>query len=263
MAMGMARLIPLSNKAVMSIRFSANGTWVDASAGPITLDKITWEVHFYHPAARAQISGKTRNGRAFSDVLVFNEDRAWNETTPGVGPKRVAASALGEREVWPKLFPFGAMLSIVEAQGTVKISQDAQGKTVITGKSPYEAFPVTITLDAKNQIEAVTVTHRGHTYRATFFGYNDVTPQSDLVRNKWEPAYMVPWVDRIVWTRDGRPYADFTTTEFKSNPYVVFPFPELLKAEAEEADPTYGYDKNNPGDDIRSQFSPEMREQAN
>ncbi len=72
---------------------------------------------------------------------------------------------------------------------------------------------------------------------------------------------MVPWVDRMIWTRDGKPYADFTTTAFKSNAFMVFPEPELLKAQAEEADPMLGYDKNDPKDprnDPNNQFSPDM-----
>ena len=262
MAMGMARLRPLGIKAVMSVRFSATGTWIDPVAGPVKLENVNWDNHYYAPGVRAELRGVLRNGKPFSNVEVFAEDRAWDETAPGVGPKAAPKGALQERAVWPKLFPFGAMLSIVEAEGSVKVGQAPGGQTTLTGKSPYEPYTVTVTLDAKNMVDTATVSWGGHTYKAAFIGYNDVTQATDPVRNKWEPAYMVPWPDRIVWSKDGKPYADFTTTAMKSNAYMAFPFPELMKAEAEEADLTYGYDKNNPGTDIRDQFFPDMREKA-
>ena len=262
MAMGMARLRPLGVKAVMSVRFSATGTWVDPVAGPVKLERVNWDTHYYAPAVRAELKGSLRNGKPFNNVEVYSEGRAWDETAPGVGPKTAPKGAADERSVWPKLFPFGAMLSIVEAEGTVKVSQNATGQTVINGKSPYEPYTVAVTLDGKQMVDTATVVYGGHTYKAAFSGYNDVTQATDPLRNKWEPAYMVPWPDRIVWTKDGKPYADFTTTAMKSNAYMAFPAPELLKAETEEADPTYGYDKNNPGADVRDQFYPDLREQA-
>jgi hypothetical protein len=261
LAMGMGRLSPNSQKAVMSIAFSAKGTWIDAVAGPVAVDKLNFDAHFYFPATRVEIAGKNRTGKPFSNVEVYHDDRVWDETTPGVGPKKAPAKALDERMVWPKLLPFGALLSIVEAQGTAKVTKDADGKTVLTGKSPYEPFTVTLTLNAKSQVEAVTVPYAGHTYRAVFENYNDVSDNYDPKRNKWEPAVLVPWVDRLVWTKDGKPYADLTTTAFKSNAYMVFPYPELLKATADEADPLLGYDRNDksdPRNDPENQFSPAL-----
>ena len=260
-AMGLGRSRPMSTKAVMSVHFAATGAWVDPVAGPVKLDSIDWQTHFYYPGARVQINGTLRNGKKFSNTEVFNADRAWDETTPGVGPKAAPRNALAERMVWPKLLPQGAMLSIVEAQGTVKVSKDAAGKTVISGKSPYEPFTVTITLNDKSQIEKVVVPSGGRTYTATFMNYNPMTQAYDPKANPWEPAYLVPWPSQIVWTKDNKPYGDFQTTAFKSNAYMVFPYPELLKAEAEEADPTYGYDKNDksdPRNDPANQFSPDM-----
>ena len=255
--MGLGRTRPISMKALMSVRFSATGTWVDAVAGPVKLDSINWHTHFYYPGARAEINGTLRNGKKFSNTEVYNVDRAWDETTPGVGPKVAPKAALDERMVWPKLLPGGAMLSIVEAQGTAKVSKDAAGKITVVGKSPYEPFTVTITLNADNRIDTVTVPYKGHTYKANFIDYNNVTEALDPVRNKWEPAYLFPWPDRLVWTKDGKAWADMTTTEYKSNPYTVFPYPEMLKAEAEEADPSYGYDRNDktdPRNDPANQF---------
>ena len=257
MTMGLARYMPLGLLSVQAVRFSAKGTWVDPMAGPIQVDNLTAHVHFYYPGGRFEITGKRRNA-PWSNVEVFNDERVWDETSPGVGPKAVPARLLQDRAVWPKLLPQGAMLSIIEAGGTVKISKDAAGNTVMSGKSPYDPMPVTITLDAKGHITRTVVQAYGHTFVGAYFGYNDPNLNYDEVNNKWEPAYGVPWVDRMTWTKDGKLIADLTTTEFKSNPYTVMPPPEFLKAEAEEADKSLGYDKNNPGDDPRDQFHPDM-----
>ncbi len=257
MAMGTAFYKPLGLKAVQAIRFSAKGLWVDAVAGPIQVDNLTAHIHFYYPAARFDITGKKGTAK-WSNVEVVNDERAWDETTPGVGPKPAPAKAVQDRSPLIKLLPQGAMLAIIEAEGTVKISKDKDGKTVITGKSPYDSYPITVTLNAKNRIEKVVLTAYGHTYTSTLLGYNDVSLDYDPLNNKWEPAYFAPFVDRMVWTKDGKVIADLSTTEFKSNPYTPFPLPELLKADAEKPDPSLGFDKNNPGDDPRGQFNPDL-----
>jgi hypothetical protein len=153
------------------------------------------------------------------------------------------------------------MLSIVEAEGTVKMSKDRMGRNVIAGKSPFEPFNVTVTLDDRHRIIRSVVQRGRDTYAADFIGYHNASTEYDPVGNKWESASVVDFPDRVVWTKNGRPMADLTTTEMKSNPSVVFPYPELLKAEVEEANPTYGYDKNNPGEDPRGLFEDVARGQ--
>ena len=257
MAMGLARGKPLGLLSVQAVRFSAKGSWVDPVAGLIQVDNLTAHVHFYYPGGRFDITGKRRNAD-WRNIEVFNDERVWDETTPGVGPKMVPAKLLQDRAVWPKLLPQGAMLAIIEAQGTVKINKDAAGNTVMSGKSPYDPMLVTITLDSKGRITKTVVQAYGHTFVGNYFGYNDPNLNFDAVNNKWESAFGVPWVDRMTWTKDGKLIADLTTTEFKSNPYIVMPPPEFLKAEAEQPDTSLGYDKNNPGDDQRDTFHPDV-----
>jgi len=78
---------------------------------------------------------------------------------------------------------------------------------------------VTMTLDTKQRPDSVTVKANGHVYGATFADYRD----------NWEPAYLVIFPSEIHWTKDNRPLADLKVTAFKSNPYVVFPVPEVVK----------------------------------
>lgn len=260
LAMGIGHYKPYGMKAVMSTRFSATGTWVDQVAGPITLEKLTMHTHYFYPGSRAQIWGTRANGERFFNSEVVNDGRAWDETVSrGVGPKPAPAGAAEERTVWNALLPQGAALSIVEAEGTVKISKDRMGRNVISGKSPHEPFTVTVTLDDKARIIRSVVRQGRTTYASDMIGYHDVTTEYDPIRNKWESGYLVDFPDRMVWTKNGRPMADLTTTEMKSNPYVVLPYPELLKAEAEMPNPSFGYDKNNPGDDPRALFEAEAR----
>ena len=127
-------------------------------------------------------------------------------------------AALAERAPLIKLTPFGALWSIIEAEGHAKVGTLA-GKMTLTGTSPYDAMEVTLSLDNKQRPESVTVKANGHVYGATFADYRD----------NWEPAYLVIFPSEIHWTKDNRPLADLKVTAFKSNPYVVFPVPEAVR----------------------------------
>ena len=260
LANGLLHSKPSGLKAVMSTRFSATGTWVDPVAGPIRLETLTMHNHYFYPGSRTQVWGTRANGEKYFNSLVVNDGRAWDETVSrGVGPRPAPAGAERERAVYNSLLPQGAMLSIVEAEGTAKAGKDSQGRNTITGKSPFEPWTVTVTLDDRHRIIRSEVRYGGDTYVADFIGYHNASTEYDPVGNKWEPSYLVDFPDRLVWTKNGRPMADLTTTEMKSNPYVVLPYPEFLKAEIEPANPSFGYDKNNPGDDPRGLFEQEAK----
>jgi hypothetical protein len=120
----------------------------------------------------------------------------------------------------------------VEAEGHVKVTT-VGGKEVIEGASPYDKIDVTTVIGppgkvvglkpelsqgAKNLPESVSFKLGGHAYVGTFSDY----------RYSWESDYRVIWPAHLVWTRDGKPIADLTTTYFHSNPYVMFPPPDGL-----------------------------------
>jgi hypothetical protein len=215
-AIGMGRTKPLGVKNVITIMFTAEGTLAD-SGGMDKLAKADFHINYVIPAMRMFLNGTRADGKSLSEIRVFADKYAWNEAKEGIDTTPVM-SALPDRTPLIKLTPFGALWSVIDAEGHTKVSTVA-GKTVLTGTSPYDGFEVTATLDDKQRPESVAVKANGHVYGATFADYRDT----------WEPAYLVIFPSEIHWTVDNRPLADLKVTAFKSNPYVVFPIPERMK----------------------------------
>lgn len=216
-AVGMARShfnAPLGIKNIVTIMFSAKGSMVTANGKVGPVEKVDIQTHYGKAAQRIAI---TRPGGA-SEIRVVHDGYTWNEVTEGGSAAKSPGSAR-EREILTKLTPFGGIWSAAEAQGTVKVDR-IDGKVFFTSVSPYDKLEVTTYLDASNRPERVIVKDGGNVYEATFSGW----------RGGWEPDYLVIFPERIVWTRNGKPLADLTISEFKSNPYVVFPVPAAIKA---------------------------------
>ena len=204
-AVGVARENPLGIKNVTAIMFSAQGT---LAGKPGT--KLDIQLNYVFPAARVAI---TAPGASSPDIRVANDESGWRESKEGVffAPLPTAPADLTP---FNKLTPFGAMRSVIEAEGNAKVTM-VKGQRVISGASPYDGIPVTVTLDDKDLPVAMTAKIGKHAYAATFGGWSD----------KWESKYLVVFPEKMAWTVDGKPYADLTVTTFRSNPYVVFPIP--------------------------------------
>ena len=215
-AIGMGRNKPLGVKNVITIMFSAEGT-LAGQGGMDKLSKADFHINYVVPAMRMFLNGTRADGKPLAEIRVFADAWAWNEAKEGVGATSAVAT-LVERAPLIKLTPFGALWSIIEAEGHSRVGTLA-GKITLTGTSPYDGMEVTTTLDNKQRPESVTVKANGHVYGATFADYRDT----------WEPAYLVIFPSEIHWTLDNRPLADLKVTAFKSNPYVVFPVPEAVK----------------------------------
>ena len=149
-------------------------------------------------------------------------------------------NTLDDRLPLIKLTPFGAVWSVIEAEGHTVVSKTADGKTVLTGTSPYDGIETSVTVEDSRQHPklgpydptelirlpvAVTVKANGHTYGATFADY-----RGDLEPNVW-----MIFPTTIKWTLDGKPLADLKVTFFRSNPYIVFPIPDVVKAAPADA----------------------------
>lgn len=214
-AIGMGRYKPLGVKNISTMLFSATGRFAGQAGAPAEV-KLDAQINYMIPAMRLAVT--PAGAAAPARIAVFSYDKGWTEKQEGVV---LADDAQTPAELAPliRLTPFGALQAVIEAEGNAKVSTQG-GKTVITGTSPYDGFPTTVTLDSEKRPDAVTVRANGHTYTASFSDY-----RADL-----EPDYLVRFPKRMVWTRDGRPYADLTVTNFKSNPYVVFPSPATLQA---------------------------------
>ena len=210
-AIGMGRTQPLGIRNVTTTLFSASGSYALDGDAPVKIDKLNAQISYFLPAMRLTV---TKGGaKPVTQISVFNDKTAWAEKQEGVflaGPPPVTASLLPLY----KLTPFGALWSVIEAEGNATVATVA-GKTVISGASPYDGIPVTVTLGPTNLPIAATATIGGRVFSASYGAYTD----------KLEPKYLILFTSKITITADGKPYADLTTTEFKSNPYVVFPIP--------------------------------------
>ena len=212
---GMARShgnSPLGLKNVVTAMFTAQGTFAVGSNAPAKVDHLDFHIHYGLPAARLMVTtgGKTA-------IRVMNDDYGWTEATEG-GAATPAQSQARDLYAMTKLTPYGAMWSVIEAEGHTQVST-VGGKTTLRGSSPYDGLDVTVTLDAQSRPESVKVVDGMTTYGATFSDY-----RSDL-----EPDYLFRFPKHLVWTKDGKPLADLTVTFYRTNPYVAFPVPAGVK----------------------------------
>ncbi len=212
LAIGMGRDKLLGVKNVITIMFTAEGKF-----GGDTLTKGDFHIAYYLPAMRMFLEGTRPDGKPLKEIRVFEDAYAWNETEEGRGATP-AMETLNDRVPLLKLTPFGALWSVIDAEGHTKVTT-VNGRTVLTGTSPYDGIEVSTTLDDQHLPIAAIAKANGHTYGATFADYRDT----------WEPAYLVIFPSRITWTLDGKPLADLRVTAFKSNPYVVFPVPAVVR----------------------------------
>jgi hypothetical protein len=234
-SIGMGRSTVLGVKHVIGVQFKADGTMADGN-GMAKLTNAEFHIAYYIPAMREFLNGTKANGQPLKEIRVFANEYAWNETQEGRGAT-AAANALNDRLPLIKLTPFGAMWSVIEAEGHTVVSKTADGKTVLTGTSPYDGIEVAITVeDSKQHAKlgpygttelirlpvAVTAKANGHVYGATFADY-----RGDLEPNVW-----MIFPTQIKWTLDGKPLADLRVTFFRSNPYIVFPIPDVMKQKA-------------------------------
>ncbi len=220
-AIGMARVngffpSPLTVKNITTLSFKAKGSFADTTRME-PVESLDFQGHYGLPAARLMVQ---RPGRPLS-IRVFNDGVSWTETSEGMGLRPARAS---DRElmIMLKLTPFGAIWTALEAEGHLVVS-NVGGRTVLTGKSPYDGIEVATTLDDKNFPVSVTVRDGRNTYGATFANYQ-ATP--DQMKIEWEPFYHVTFPSKITWTKNGRPWGDFEIVGFFSNPYVLFPPPK-------------------------------------
>jgi hypothetical protein len=230
--MGRNRLMGLKN--VIGVQFRVGGTMADG-AGMAKLADTEFQMAYYLPAMRVLLKGTKANGQPLNEIRVFAQEYAWNEAQEGRGAT-AAANALNDRAPLLKLTPFGAMWSVIEAEGHTRVTKTPDGKTVLTGTSPYDGMEVALTIEDSTRHPklgpyeetekirlpvAVTVKANGHTWGATFADY--------LGGTKLEPDVWMIFPTTMKWTLDGKPYADLKVTYFRSNPYIVFPIPDVAK----------------------------------
>ena len=232
-SIGMGRGKVMGVKNVIGVQFRADGTMADGT-GMAKLANAEFHIAYYLPAMRMFLNGTKANGQPLKEIRVFADQYAWNEAQEGQGAA-AAMNTLADRMPLIKLTPFGAVWSVIEAEGHTVVSKTADGKTVLTGTSPYDGIETSVTVEDSRQHPklgpyeptelirlpvAVTVKANGHTFGATFADY-----RGDLEPNVW-----MIFPTTIKWTLDGKPLADLKVTFFRSNPYIVFPIPDVVKS---------------------------------
>ena len=237
-SIGMGRSKLLGVKNVIGIQFRADGTMAGGADGADgtgmgKLANAEFHIAYNVPAMRMFLNGTKANGQPLKEIRVFANQYAWNEAQEGRGAT-AAMNTLNDRLPLIKLTPFGALWSVIEAEAHTVATRTADGKTVLTGTSPYDGIEVAVTVEDSRQHPklgpygptelirlpvAVTAKANGHVYGATFADY----------RGDWEPNVWMIFPAQIKWTLDGKPLADLRPTFFRSNPYIVFPIPDIVK----------------------------------
>ena len=234
-SIGMGRSKLLGVKNVIGVQFRANGTMAEGADGTGIAKLVNAEFHIAYnlPAMRMFLNGTKASGQPLKEIRIFANQYAWNEAQEGRGAT-AAMNTLNDRLPLIKLTPFGALWSVIEAEAHTVVTGTADGKTVLTGTSPYDGIEVAVTVEDSRQHPklgpyeptelirlpvAVTAKANGHVYGATFADY----------RGNWEPNVWMIFPAEIKWTLDGKPLADLRTTFFRSNPYIVFPIPDIVK----------------------------------
>jgi hypothetical protein len=215
-AVGVARYGPLSVTAVSTIQYEATGNFrPPGTAKPLTLTKSLMQISYAVPAFRFDYEA---NGTRHIDVWSYKY--AWNETTPGVGANP-AMNTLDQRIPLIWLTPQGALWVGVYAGSKTKVSI-SDGKTILTAPAAQLGIVSTTTLGKNSLPERTVLKYKGKTYEATFADYH---PD--------KPNYLNQFAAKMVWKVDGKEFANFTTTNFRANPYVVFPAPENVRRAAD------------------------------
>jgi hypothetical protein len=224
-ALGMVRGVQRRMDSINTVEFSGTGNLRVPEPGGqwarYELTDLTVGMSYYIPAMRWDMTRSAADGSTQRIIRVVRNDRAWDETLPGVGATLAGGqTASRQRQIW--LTPHGIIRAAVAAEADKPGSVSAgnvDGQTTLT--VVVDGTPITTTLDADFRPERVgmDIDHPvlGRTrLEAAYSGYVD-----------W-PLLDVYFPSTIVQTLGGQTTLDLTITQFFQNPYVVFPTPEQI-----------------------------------
>ena len=235
-ALGLVRDSRLVVGQVNLLEYVGAGTMMDVeSATPgrqIEVSKFSYAVALQIPASRLDFeSANTRT------VRVVKKDRAWNEEKPGINPSASNNAAYRAQAIW--LMPHAAIHAAVFAAATkcldgktcdvpLQIGKE-DGKTVLA--TSVNGVSYKTTLDADNRperVEAAIALPGGASKKVVsmYSGYRNGQSLGQRALDKFHSGTY--WPGRIVQEIDGAKVLDITITEGWSNPYQIFPEPELL-----------------------------------
>jgi hypothetical protein len=216
-ALGMLRGVQREWKSINRIYYIADGSIsVPGAGGRWTDYRLTRgmvEMNYAMPALRVDLT-RSAGGKTERSIEVARGDAAWSETEPGIGATNAAGAAKGRRWLIYTT-PHGVVRAGMEAALTDanSVTVDARG---FKFTSPEGA--TTVALDANRRPSKVEIAIQHPTLGATTV----TTDHSDY--RDWEKLGV--WFPaRIVQTTGARKMQDLRVTEFRTNPYVIFPIP--------------------------------------
>ncbi len=236
-ALGMVRDTRLVIGQLNLLEYEGHGTVVDVEAAtlgqPIEVSRYSYAASYHFPASR--LDYEVANGAR--TVRVVKKDRAWNEEKPGINPSPSNNASFRAQEIW--LTPHGAIHAAAFASAKkcldgkdcdvpIQVTKE-DGKTVITASVNGHSYKTTLGADNRpERVETMIKLPNGETKKmaAIYSGYRNGTSTGEAALDKYHSGTY--WPGRIVQEIDGAKVLDITMTAGWSNPYVIFPEPELL-----------------------------------
>jgi hypothetical protein len=220
-ALGMLRGTQREWRSVNRIYYIASGTLSVPGANKSWTDyKLTRgmiEMNYAMPALRVDLQRTDAKGKADRSIEVARDVIAWNEVTPGVGATRAQGAAPG-RTWLIYTTPHGVVRAAMEQalKDPASVVTDAKGF-----RFPSPAGQASVTLDTNKRPARIEIAINHPTLGATTVA-TDLSDYRD-----WEKLGML-FPARIVQTAGGRKLQDLRVSEYRTNPYVIFPVPEGL-----------------------------------
>jgi hypothetical protein len=235
-ALGMVRDSRLVIGQVNLLEYVGSGTMVDLESAtpdrPIEVSKFSYATALQIPASRFDF--EAANART---IRVVKKDRAWNEEKPGIDPSASSNAAYRAQAIW--LMPHAAIHAAAFASAKkcldgkpcdvpLQITKE-DGKTVLTTSVNGQSYKTTLGADNRPERVEATIAMPGGASKkvvSMYSGYRNGQSLGQQALDKFHTGTY--WPGRIVQEIDGAKVLDITITEGWSNPYVIFPEPELL-----------------------------------
>ena len=235
-ALGLIRDTRLVIGQVNLLEYVGRGTMIDVESTPpgrqIEVSNFSYAVALQIPASRLDFEfANTRT------VRVVKKDRAWNEEKPGINPSASNNAAYRAQAIW--LMPHAAIHAAVFASAKkcldgktcdvpLQIAKE-DGKTVLTTSVNGVSYKTTLGADNRPERVEAAITLPGGASRkvvSIYSGYRNGQSLGQTALDKFHTGTY--WPGRIVQEIDGAKVLDISLTEGWSNPYQIFPEPELL-----------------------------------
>jgi hypothetical protein len=236
-ALGMVRDTRLVIGQLNLLEYVGHGTLVDLESAtpgqPIEVSRYAYAVSYFIPASRLDYDGP--NGAR--TVRVVKQQRAWNEEKPGINPTPSDNAAFRAQSIW--LTPHGAIHAATFASAKkcldgkdcdvpLQVAKE-DGKTVITASVNGQSYKTTLGADNRPERVETVIKMPGGTAKKITAIYSDYRNGHSMGQEALDKFHSgTYWPGRMVQEIDGAKVLDITMTEGWSNPYVIFPEPELL-----------------------------------